>query len=204
MSNKYLWWGVGGVVTLGLIVLLAVSIANEEVADESIGYGEVTIEGDVLPFLQDPANDPAVGTVAPTISGADWNGNPVTIEPDGTPKIVIFLAHWCSHCQAEVPVVQAWVDGGNLPDSVELLSIATSTNRTRPNWPPQDWLEEEGWTAPVIMDDQNFSSSIAYGMSGTPFYLVLDGNNTVLQRASGEIGVGGLAALAQIAANSIG
>ena len=198
-SKSTLWWIIGGVVGLGLIVALAASIATEPEIDASIGFGEPTVEGDTLPVYASGTQDVAIGFTAPTVTGADWNGNPVSIEPDGTPKIVLFLAHWCSHCQVEVPVVQEWIDAGNLFDDVELISVATSTDRLRPNWPPQDWLEEEGWTSPVIMDDQIGTVAANYGMSGTPFYVVLDGENKNLGRLSGEIGIQGLNALVSIA-----
>jgi thiol-disulfide isomerase/thioredoxin len=203
-SKATMWWLIGGVVGLGLIVALAASIASEPEIDESIGFGQPTVEGDTLPVYATGTQDVAIGLTAPTVTGADWNGNPVSIEPDGTAKIVIFLAHWCPHCQAEVPVVQDWIDAGNLPADVQLISVATSTNRLQPNWPPQDWLEEEGWTPPVIMDDEIGSVAVNYGMSGTPFYVVLDGDNTNLGRISGEIGIQGLEALVGIAQSGAG
>jgi len=198
-SKATLWWILGGVVGLGLIVALAASIATEPEIDESIGYGDPTVEGDPLPVYAAGTQDVAIGFTAPTVSGADWEGNPVTIEPNGNAKIILFLAHWCPHCQNEVPVVQDWVDAGNLPDDVELISVVTSTDRSRTNWPPQDWLEEEGWTSPSIMDDQIGIVAGNFGMAGTPFYVVLDGENVNLGRVSGEIGVDGLNALVGLA-----
>jgi thiol-disulfide isomerase/thioredoxin len=191
--NKRLLGIIGGVVGLALVVLLAVAIAGEEPVDASIGYGDPVVTGDPLPIF-DPtaAADPVVGLTAPTAVGADWEDNEVKIEADGRAKIIIFLAHWCSHCQAEVPVVQTWLDEGNLPDDDDMYSVVTSTDRLRPNWPPQDWLEKEGWTVPAIMDDEISTIAINYGMSGTPFYVVLDGDNSVIRRASGEIGTAGL------------
>jgi len=202
--SKPVLWVVGGVVGLGLIVLLALSIASEPEIDESIGFGEPTVDGDPLPFFADPsAGDPTLGFTAPTVSGADWDGNNVSIEPDGRPKIVMFVAHWCSHCQREVPVVQDWVDTGGAPDDVDLYSVTVFTDSLRPNWPPQEWLEEEGWTTPVIMDDEAGSLIEAYGVRGTPFYIVLDGDNTNLGRFSGEVGINGLEAMALLAQRSI-
>jgi cytochrome c biogenesis protein CcmG, thiol:disulfide interchange protein DsbE len=198
-SNSTLWWIIGGVVGLGLIVWLALSIAGEEPIDASIGYGDPTVTGDPLPVYAAGTDDVAVGLPAPTVTGADWNGNPISIAPDGSSKIILFLAHWCPHCQAEVPVVQDWVDAGNLPEGVELISVATSTDRLRENWPPQEWLEEEAWTAPVIMDDQIGTVAGNFGMAGTPFYVVLDGENNNLGRVSGEIGTQGLNALVALA-----
>lgn len=198
--NKNLMYIVGGVVGLGLIVALAFSIANEPVIDASIGFGEVTVEGAPLPFLADPAaGDPTLGFEAPNVSGADWNDVPVSIEADGRPKIVIFLAHWCPHCQEEVPEVVKWLESGGLPDSVDMYGVTVLTDKLRPNWPPQDWLEEESWPVPTIMDDEAGSAVVAYGTRGTPFYVVLDGDGKNLGRFSGQVGINGLSTMAAIA-----
>lgn len=197
--NKTILWIIGGVVGLGLIVGLAFSIASEESLDESIAFGEITVEGANLPFLEDPSTDPTLGASAPTVSGGDWNDNQYSIAADGRPKIVIFLAHWCPHCQVEVPVVQDWINSGGLPSDVDMYSITVLSEKLRPNWPSQVWLEDEGWTVPVIMDDAQSSAVLAYGMRGTPFYVVLDGENTNLGRFSGEVGVAGLEAMVQLA-----
>ena len=202
--NKTVLWIIGGVVGLGLIVLLALSIASETPRDDSIGFGEVTVEGQALPLVENVnAGDPAIGLAAPTVSGADWNGVPHSIAADGRPKIVIFLAHWCPHCQAEVPEIQAWLDEGGLPDNVDMYSITVLNDPTRQPWPPQDWLESEGWTVPTIMDDTQRSAALAYGLAGTPFYMVLDGDNTNLLRLSGQAGIPRLEAMVLLAQASI-
>lgn len=100
-------------------------------------------------------------------------------------------------------MIQQWVDAGNLPDDVEMISIATGTNRLRDNWPPQDWLESEGWTQPVIMDDELTTVAVHYGMGATPMFMVLDGENNNLGRISGELTTEGLDTLVQVAQASI-
>ena len=205
-SNKSLiYWIVGGVVGLGLIVWLAIAIAGEGSVDEAIAYGEVTVEGNALPFFESGTADPAVGQTAPTITGEDWDDNEITIGPSESAKIVVMLAHWCPHCQRELPLIQNWVDSGGLPEGVELYGTTVLTNRVRDGdtWPPQDWLLENGWTSPTIMDDQSGSIVEAYGMTGTPTYVVLGPDNENLGRLSGEIGLEGLNALAGIAAGSL-
>ena len=205
-NNKGLiYWIVGGVVGLGLIVWLAVAIAGEGPVEEGVAFGEVTVEGDDLPVLPSGAADPAVGLTAPTVSGEDLQGNDITIGPDGRAKILVLLAHWCPHCQREVPVIQQWVEGGGLPEGVDLYGATVLTNRVRDGdtWPPQDWLAEEGWTSPTVKDDQSGSIVAAYGMTGTPTYVVLGPDNENLGRLSGEIGVEGLNALAGLAAGSL-
>jgi hypothetical protein len=81
--------------------------------------------------------------------------------------------------------------------------VNTGTNQLRPNWPPQEWLEDEGWTVPVIMDDELTSVAVSFGMSATPMFVVLDGLNTNLGRVTGELPVESLNSLVQIAQASI-
>jgi thiol-disulfide isomerase/thioredoxin len=205
-SNKGLiYWIGGGVIGLGLIVWLAFSIAGETEVDDAIGFGDPTVEGTGLPFFESSAADPAVGVIAPTVTGADWDSNEYTIGPDGRAKIIVMLAHWCPHCQAEVPVIQDWVDAGGVPEGVDLYGVTVLTNRLRQSstWPPQEWLEGEGWTSPTIMDDEAGSIVTAYGLTSTPTYVVLDGDNNNLGRFAGEIGVSGLDTLAALAVGSL-
>lgn len=207
MSNNksLIYWILGGVVGLGLIVWLALAIAGEGSVDETVAFGEVTVEGEALPFFEFGAADPAVGLTAPTLTGEDLDGEEITIEPDGRAKIVVMLAHWCPHCQAEVPRIQEWVESGGLPEGVDLYGATVLTNRVRDGdtWPPQEWLAEEGWSSPTIKDDQSQSIVAAYGMPSTPTYVVLGPDNENLGRVAGEIGVDGLNFLAGLAEESL-
>lgn len=203
-SRSLIFWITGGVVGLGLIVWLAVAIAGEGSVDETVAFGEVTVDGDGLPVLES-SGDSAVGQTAPVVTGETFDGEQLTIGPDGNAKIVVMLAHWCPHCQAEVPVVQDWVTSGGLPEGVDIYGVTVLTNRLRDGstWPPDEWLDDEGWTIPTIKDDQASSIVNAYGMTGTPTYVVLGPDNENLGRISGEIGVAGLEALANVAAESL-
>ena len=205
-NSNLIWWIAGGVVGFGLIVWLAIAIAGETDIDESVVYGEVTVEGDPLAFLQSGSADPAIGVTAPTVTGETLDGEQLTIGPGENAKIVVMLAHWCSHCQAEVPIIQDWVESGGLPENVDIYGTTVLTNRLRDGdtWPPSEWLESEGWTIPTIKDDQAGSIVQAYGLQGTPTYVVLGPDNEYLGRLSGEIGVAGLNAIANIAADSVG
>lgn len=198
---KYLWWGIGGLVGLALIVWMAWAIASEAEVDDSVAFGAVTVEGDALPTADLSGGDPFVGLKAPTVTGTNLDGGETTIGPDGRSKIVVLLAHWCPHCQNDVPVFQSWVDSGGLPDGVDAYAVTVLTNRLRDSstWPPSDWLASEGWTTPTIKDDQGQTISTAYGLTGTPYYIVLDGENNNLGRVSGALGVSGFNALAAIA-----
>lgn len=204
-SNHLIWWIVGGVIGFGLIVWLAIAIAGETAVDEAVAFGEVTVEGDGLPFLQSGSADPAVGTSAPTVTGETLEGGEMTIGPGDNAKIIVMLAHWCPHCQREVPLIQDWVESGGLPDGVDMYGVTVLTNRVRDGdtWPPSEWLENEGWTSPTVKDDEAGSIVEAYGLTGTPTYVVLGPDNENLGRLSGEIGLDGLNAIAGIAADSL-
>ena len=190
---------VAAVVIAGAVAFFTVSGSEPETAD-------ATINGDPIPVLAGNApvgRDIAFGWDAPTVAGSDWKGNPVNIDPaDGRPKVIVFLAHWCPHCQAEVPQIQAWLNqtGGN-PD-VDLYGVATSINRTRPNWPPSDWLEREGWTPPTVMDLNNRVST-AYGLSAFPYWVAVNAEGKVVYRVAAGIGVDGLLTLQQLAVQSM-
>lgn len=127
----------------------------------------------------------------------------MTIAPDGGPTMVLFVAHWCPHCQREVPVVQDWVDGGGLPRGVDLVTVSTVIDPRRPDYPPDEWLAGEGWTAPVLVDADNTAAAAA-GLSAYPFFFAVDGDGTVALRASGELTPDELDAIAAEIAGTTG
>ena len=149
------------------------------------------VTGTPLPKYDANVADPAVGQPVPTVQGSDFAGQPVSIANDGKPKVLMFLAHWCVHCQAEVPVVQAWLNGGGAPDGVELISVATGTDASLPNYPPEEWLAREGWTVPVIVD-RGGPVAKAYGLSAYPFWVFVNADGTVKGRTTGELPIADL------------
>ena len=112
---------------------------------------------------------------------------PAAITDDGKAKLVVFVAHWCPHCQREVPVLVRWLQDGKLPTSVSLYVVSTAVDRERPNWPPSTWLREAGLTAPVLADDAEGSAAGAYGVSAFPFFTTVDADGKVVARDSGEL-----------------
>ena len=177
---------VGGLVVLMLIA--AVMFGNEEVGAE---YGEPVIEGTSLSLVPNTqaVDFTAAGLTAPDVLGQNYDGTEVTITNDGTAKAIVFLAHWCSHCQAEVPRVQEWLDNGGGVDGVDLYSVSTAAGSGQPNYPASAWLQREGWTVPVIVDDDANSVLNAYGAGGFPYWVFLNADGTVAARTAGELTV---------------
>ena len=177
----------------GLLVLLAAcGEADDGVAGQAVRQPEIT--GDPLPAFTATAPDSALGLPAPEVRGTDFDGRDVAIVNDGRMKVVLFLAHWCSHCQTEVPEVQAWVDGGGKPDNVDLYGVATAIEEEGTNYPPDAWLERERWTSPVLVDT-NDSVLRAFGLTGFPTWVFINADGAVALRIGGAIGAEQLTAL---------
>ena len=189
--------GVAVAAGLAAVVFLSMQLATEDAtATTTVAAEEVTVRGDALPGFG-PGADAALGMTAPEIESTDFSGAPANILHDGTPKLIAFMAHWCPHCQREVPALQNWINQNGVPEGVELVTVATSIDRARPNYPPDEWLAREGWTSRVVVDDTRSNIAVAYGLSGFPYYVAVDGSGTVQRRFGGEqdpAAVGGLLA----------
>jgi len=151
-----------------------------------VASSEPIITGAPLPAFENPNGDAAVGMPAPQVEGAGFDGAPASVRADGRPKVVVFVAHWCPHCQAEVPLIQAWVTAGGVPGGVDVVSVVTGSDPARPNYPPDAWLAREGWTLPVIVDPTNSVAS-AFGLPAYPYWVFIGPDGNVRARATGEL-----------------
>ncbi len=147
----------------------------------------VTIVGNALVPLPEKGPDPAVGATAPTIDGHDFTGKAVSIKPgDGKAKLVLFVAHWCPHCQREVPRIVKWANDGSIPKSIEVVAVSTGVKSDQNNFPPSAWLVKENWPGAIVADDTKSQAALAYGLTGFPFFALVDGAGKVVARDSGE------------------
>ncbi|MCL1587285.1 MAG: TlpA family protein disulfide reductase [Actinomycetia bacterium] len=181
---------IGAVGAVAVLLLAAVVIfGTTETSGIESETGEVTIDGVSLPLMPQsaPQDTTANGLTPPDVAGSNFAGDTVTITNDGRAKGIVFVAHWCPHCQEEVPRVQEWIDGGGSVDGVDLYSVSTSVRSTQANYPPSDWLEQEGWTVPVILDDADGSAHLAYGGGGFPYWVFVHSDGTVALRTSGQL-----------------
>lgn len=190
------------VVVLGLIAFLATRGGDDgggPAPDAAAEVQPVEVTGAPLPELANPASDPAVGQPAPTVTGVSFNGTDVTIGGTGRPQLIFFMAHWCPHCQKEVPLIVDWLDENGLPDGVDLRAVSTGVNEAAPNYPPSSWLADEDWPVRTLADDERSSAAAVFGLSGYPFFVALDAEGRVAARASGELTVPQIEALVEAA-----
>ena len=200
----WLWIG-----TAALVLVLAVAAIvssggsdGEETTAEGVEQTRpVTVTGTALPeYEPGGGGDPAVGTTIPDVTGQSFDGSPVEIRNDGRAKLIIFVAHWCPHCQEEIPLLADWLESNTLPAGVDLYTVSTSVGSNRPNYPPSAWLEEEGWTVKTLADSEDGKAADAFGLSAFPYFVAADASGKVVARTSGEISTGVFADLAKRAA----
>jgi thiol-disulfide isomerase/thioredoxin len=200
-----------------VVAIVASSRSNDAVSTSNlpviptgqVAFGDVQVKGTALPAAPSTpgGTDPAVGLTAPTLTGETFTGAPLTLPATGEPAIVMFVAHWCPHCNAEVPAIVSDLQANGLPQGIDLFAVATGTDAQAANYPPGDWLHNKAWPVPTIADDQNDTAANAYGVSGYPTFVVVDGQGKVLARTSGELPIDQwhqLIAQAQAAASAPG
>jgi thiol-disulfide isomerase/thioredoxin len=179
---------VGGLVALVLTRPDASTNERTDAAKDVPVYADVEIDGDDLVTWSGSGTDTAVGDPVPTISGTSTKNKPLTLAAgDGTAYVYSVMAHWCPHCNAEVPRIVDWANDGNLPDGVEIVGVSTSADKGQPNFPPATWLAKENWTYPTIIDDELGTASDALGTSGFPNLVFVDVDGKVVERFSGEM-----------------
>ena len=111
----------------------------QEPADEP-----VIVTGEPLPELPAQGPDPAVGMTVPTLAGSDLDGQPMEIGPAGGAQMIVVLAHWCPHCQAELPMLVDMIDAGEIPEGVSVVGLSTGINELRAELSTLRLVEREG------------------------------------------------------------
>ncbi|MFM8870459.1 MAG: TlpA family protein disulfide reductase [Actinomycetota bacterium] len=166
------------------------SSTNTTGVDGAVGPGEtqpVTYD-DTLPMFDSETNDVAVGKDAPALLMHAFNGQRMTIDPgvDKKPMMLVFLAHWCPHCNAEIPVLNEWNKQGLVPDDLNVIGITTGTRSDQPNYPPSKWVEAMEWPWAALPDSDKNEAAYAYGVTGFPTFVLIGSDGMVKYRGSGE------------------
>jgi len=189
------------VVAIAAVALTSGSDDDGDAAGDAPVFGVVTVEGDPLPEGGYP-DDPAVGSPVPVVRGTDYEGVATAIEPgtDG-PMMIVVMAHWCPHCNDEVPKLVEWGASGDVPDGLQVVGISTAAREGTPNFPPASWVADDmGWEWPVIADDEEQTAARAVGTTGYPFIMFVDADGNLLFRVSAELPIEDVQALADQAA----
>jgi thiol-disulfide isomerase/thioredoxin len=187
---------------IGGAAIVAISSSGSDSASTSGSiseFSDIAVSGEALPSFDSvsTATDAAIGLPAPVVSGKGFTGTEITTDGAGTPTLLVFLAHWCPHCQREVPLLVEWEKDGKTPTGVDVIAVATGTDPANPNFPPSEWLAREEFPAlwPVIADSADKKAANAFGLSGYPYFVLVDAQGNVFKRLSGEIPMDELTAI---------
>jgi thiol-disulfide isomerase/thioredoxin len=189
--------GRGAVVALGVaavvVVIALIAIVVTRSGDASAGPQTypVQVTGTALPQMPTDSStpDPGIGKAAPTLTGQSlFDGTPLTITPGGAkPQMIVFVAHWCPHCQREVPVLVQWMASGQKPADLQVTAVSTAYNEAPGNTPASAWLKGKNWPTPVMADSSDNTAANAYGLTAFPYLVVLGPDGTVKGRTTGEL-----------------
>lgn len=143
-----------------------------------------------LPRYTRGAQDTALGLKLPTIEGTDAYSDAATsVDPtDGTKRVWMIWAHWCPFCQEELPGLSDWYPtmADKYPNS-EFVTVTTSIDPSRGN-PLPEYLASEQFPF-AVMVDKDTKIAAQLGVSAFPFWVVTNGDGTVLYRTAGLIGL---------------
>ncbi len=92
------WWLAGGLVTVAFVVAVIVGGGSDDSTTDVEQTRTVHISGTALPAYSVDGADAAVGLAIPAVEGSSFDGSPVSLADTG-PKVLVFAAHWCPHCQ---------------------------------------------------------------------------------------------------------
>lgn len=166
--------------------------AAEAAADNAAGAATPVpaVPAGFLPRFSEQGADQAIGLKLATISGPDaYSEVPLEIDPaDGTKRVWMVWAHWCPYCQQELPDLNAWWPEASVTyENTEFITVTTSMDASRGN-PLEPYLESSQFLFPVVVDaDTRIAAQ--FGVNAFPFWIVTDGDGTVLFRAAGALGM---------------
>ena len=201
-SSKGLKWA-----AIGVVIALAVGLGIFALSGDGGGAASsdttsftsnlpdsqpVTITGEPLVPFQATEGDPAIGVTAPLVSGFNFAGKEITLDSANGPYMVVFLAHWCQFCNAELPLLNDWKRSGAVPAELDVIGVATAVSKTSVNYPPAEWLSNRGWGWPVLVDESAGEGTAgklaqAFGASGWPYFVIVGADGKVKARVSGKI-----------------
>ena len=216
-GKVWMWIALGVVIMLGGGILFAATRGDDSGSSSSDGTSvdgptttawdtqTITVTGDPLPARDSAADvDAAVGMTAPTFSGTTYAGQALTVDATQGPYMLVFLAHWCPHCNAEVPRLNTWKHSGAVPSNLKVYGITTATDASQVNYPPGKWIGDKGWEWPALPDQSEgvrAAGKIAtsFGADGWPYIVIVGADGKVKARASGEVEIKDLQAMVDAA-----
>ena len=145
-------------------------------ADEKAAAGR---EDSVMEFK--PGMPIKEGVAAPDFTGELIDGTSITLsELQGKPVIINFWATWCGPCVKEMPAFERLKD--DFGDKIGIIAVNCGDDAGT----VKDFVEENGYTFPVVLDEE-YSISMLYPTNSIPYTVVLDAEGKVTHISTGAL-----------------
>jgi thiol-disulfide isomerase/thioredoxin len=128
---------------------------------------------------------PKVGSAAPPLRLGSYRGTPPRSLASGTPHLLFFWATWCAICKSALPEVDAFERERHTP-------VVAITDEDRARLDPF-FADHRGPFPALVATDENRQAFVAYGVSGMPTFVLVDGKGVVRGYATGYSPAKGLA-----------
>jgi thiol-disulfide isomerase/thioredoxin len=110
-----------------------------------------------------------------TMSLSDFHGKKVLLN---------FWATWCPPCKAEMPEMQKFHE--QYGKDVVILAVNLTSTEANPDR-VQAYLQEEGFTFPVLLDEKDVVGTKQYGVLTIPTSYFIDEKGMIVQRINGPM-----------------
>ena len=178
-QRRNLAYTLGGFALLAVVVIVVLTMETN--GGDGVGPsapGEVTVEG--------PPRDALLGAgeSVPAFTAPEIGGGTLSWDEQyaGSKAVLALWAPWCSHCQAELPVLDRVMDS---TPGVAFVTIATSIGQ-QPGPSPDGFMQDNDLVFPVAVDDENGTLASAYGLQVFPTLYFVNSDGTVAQVLTGE------------------
>ena len=121
------------------------------------------------------------GVAAPDFTGELMDGTSITLsELQGKPVIINFWATWCGPCVKEMPAFERLKD--DFGDKIGIIAVNCGDDAGT----VKDFVEENGYTFPVVLDEE-YSISMLYPTNSIPYTVVVDAEGRVTHISTGAL-----------------
>ena len=121
------------------------------------------------------------GVQAPDFTGELIDGTSITLsELQGKPVIINFWATWCGPCVKEMPAFERLKD--DFGDKIGIIAVNCGDEAGT----VKDFMEENGYTFPVVLDEE-YSISMLYPTNSIPYTVVVDAEGKVTHISTGAL-----------------